>query len=84
MRYVAYLAFALVSILMWGGLLVWLFLRDYGCGEGQVAPVCASGPSRVGYALLWLSLPLTALIFTFYRKMVRRVLPPRDRTWRDQ
>lgn len=84
MRYWAYLAFALASVLLWGGLLIWVFLRDYGCGEGQIAQVCTSGPSRIAYGLLWLSLPLTALIFSFYRKLIRRVLSPRDGTWRDQ
>jgi hypothetical protein len=84
MRYVAYMAFAMVAMSTWAGLTVWLFLRDYGCAEGGVASVCTSVPSRIGHVLLWLSLPLTALLFSYFRKLIRRALQARDHTWRDQ
>jgi hypothetical protein len=82
-RYLAYLGFGLAALLVWSGLALWLFLRDYGCGEGSVAAQCSSVGSRIGYWLLLLSFPITALIFTYFRK-IRKAFGMRDHTWRNQ
>lgn len=83
-RYLAYVAFGLAITLAWAALALWLFLRDYGCGEGSVAVTCTSISSRIGYFLLLFSFPISALIFTYFRKLIRKALHVPDNAWRDQ
>ena len=76
LRYLLYLAFVAAAVLFW--LLFFLYITapaDPGsCLSGRDCGEASFARNLVAVASVWLAMPLTALVFVFYRRLVRWLL----------
>lgn len=81
LRYLLYLGFVLAAVAFW---LLFLLFFMWPQGDPHACIVRDECVERslvariVTTMLLWLAMPLTALAFVLYRKLVRRLFPPRQ------
>jgi hypothetical protein len=76
-RYLLYLGFVFAAIVFWlivGGLFLGLSMGDPAClAEGTPCPVPGYWENGARILLTFSMMPLTALVFVFYRKAIRRM-----------